>query len=462
MQKREYIELLKEQVKSTRIEQIASLRLDLVKMGRDYKALCPFHADQSIGSFVIGGYNNKFKCFACGESGDGIDLIGHIDGIKFPESVIVIAEELGYITREQAQDVRSGSKENWNASDISTEHYRPFEATDTPAQDIAEPDVLNNVFQLFSEGNSLIGENKLTKSHQDHLMNVRGMSEEVIASSGFFTMPKMGKFMKVFYSELYNRHGYLPDILEKVPGFYSVTKWKVDAEAVGYPFAKEAPEVTAQLFVEHEGIGIPIKDVQGRIVGIQVRNDGGKYRYVWFSSVKMLKESSCSNATGSGAPKDIVYPSQLKNRTLFITEGKFKAIKMSETFGSVVVSIQGVSSWRGIESLIPEMEEKIGYTFNHIVIAYDADMAYNEAVLKMTAALGGALNDASDATIHVAVWDAKLGKGIDDLIDNGHMHRLSKVAFSDFKKQVDKMLEEEKEENYETYYVSHILPVACK
>ena len=41
----------------------------LKKSGVRYKALCPFHDDKSMGSFIVYPKGNCYKCFSCGAKG---------------------------------------------------------------------------------------------------------------------------------------------------------------------------------------------------------------------------------------------------------------------------------------------------------------------------------------------------------------------------------------------------------
>lgn len=463
-QKAKYIDVLKGKIKETDIRQVAALRYDLVKQGNNHKMLCPFHHDTSVGSFVVGGRHNTYHCFTCGEHGDAITLIQRADGTGFVDAIITTAVELGFITSEQGDNLTGDDQAPFNLSEISSGDFRPFEATDTPASNLAEADVLHNVFTTFSKGNTLIGEKRLSDDHMAHLKDVRGISEKEIDRVGFFTMPNPA-ILKEFFDELYLEYGYLPHILEEVPGFYSAESWKVDTKNAGLAFADVMEELSMQLFDKQEGIGIPIRDAQERIVGIQVRADKGTLRYKWFSSSNVDKDKGKTNGTSSGAPKDVVYPTQLRNTTLFITEGKFKALSLAEQFGSIVISIQGVSAWRGVEELIAEVEEVKELSFNHVVIAYDADLAYNDAVAKQTLNLGEALHEKTNASVHVAVWDDNCGKGIDDLIKNGNICQLRRLTFDTFKGQVDRMLETafETKDEAKKYFIQYILkPVAKK
>ncbi len=51
-------------------------------------ALCPFHNDKSVGSFVFNPKTGVWKCFACGVSGQGvISLLMKSHGWNFLEAV---------------------------------------------------------------------------------------------------------------------------------------------------------------------------------------------------------------------------------------------------------------------------------------------------------------------------------------------------------------------------------------
>ena len=78
-------ELLRD-IRATPIEDVAK-RLEIVV--ERHKALCPFHDDRHPSLRFKG---NRFKCFACGESGDVIDLVMRYLNIGFREAVEWIDE----------------------------------------------------------------------------------------------------------------------------------------------------------------------------------------------------------------------------------------------------------------------------------------------------------------------------------------------------------------------------------
>ena len=80
-------ELLKENAKQTNIIDVATqLGIKVIKKGKYYTALCPFHSDRNP-SFYLYPDSNTFYCFGCGEHGDVIDLRMKLAGEDFKTAV---------------------------------------------------------------------------------------------------------------------------------------------------------------------------------------------------------------------------------------------------------------------------------------------------------------------------------------------------------------------------------------
>lgn len=62
-------------------------RSGLKKAGVRYKALCPFHDDRSLGSFIVYPKGNCYKCFACGEGGGVIDFLMKNEKMSYPDAI---------------------------------------------------------------------------------------------------------------------------------------------------------------------------------------------------------------------------------------------------------------------------------------------------------------------------------------------------------------------------------------
>ena len=60
--------------------------------------LCPFHADNSTGSFRVNLSTGAFKCFACGIAGsDVIAFIMALYGLQFAEALAKLADDWGLV-----------------------------------------------------------------------------------------------------------------------------------------------------------------------------------------------------------------------------------------------------------------------------------------------------------------------------------------------------------------------------
>ncbi len=66
----------------------------LVRKGREYSGLCPFHAEKTP-SFTVNNEKNFYHCFGCGAHGDVFGYLIQKDGVPFLEAVERLAAEAG-------------------------------------------------------------------------------------------------------------------------------------------------------------------------------------------------------------------------------------------------------------------------------------------------------------------------------------------------------------------------------
>lgn len=87
--------------------------IELKHRGRTYVGLCPFHEDRNP-SFVVFP-DNHWKCFGCGESGDGADFVALLEGISPFEAAKRICEDFGLLAgacnRNNLKQVKERLKE---------------------------------------------------------------------------------------------------------------------------------------------------------------------------------------------------------------------------------------------------------------------------------------------------------------------------------------------------------------
>lgn len=86
--------LLDEIVRRTDIVQLVGRRVKLVRKGRAFWGLCPFHKEKSP-SFKVDNERRNYKCFGCGAGGSAFKWLMESEGLSFRESVERLAGEAG-------------------------------------------------------------------------------------------------------------------------------------------------------------------------------------------------------------------------------------------------------------------------------------------------------------------------------------------------------------------------------
>lgn len=177
--------------------------LPLKKVGRYYRALCPFHHDTKP-SFYVNPSQQLFHCFGCKESGNIIHFIMKYEKIEFPDAVRFLAEKLGITFVEEKEEKEN--REIYEVLKFASNFYHEklflypqalsylTEKRKLSLQTIKE-------FQLgfAPRGNFLI--NALKK---------RGYSEELIMGSGL-AYKREGEIREWFFNRvifpIFNRRG---------------------------------------------------------------------------------------------------------------------------------------------------------------------------------------------------------------------------------------------------------------
>ena len=248
------------------------------------------------------------------------------------------------------------------------------------AHDVAKagPGVLDAVYR------ALLAELSLSQAHSDALAS-RGILPADIQAGLYRSLPRSGRTTLAAKLTKQVHDGVLP-VMAGVPGFYMVTG------DYAYPNLSGA-----------SGLLVPVKDVQGRIVGLQVRSDnvtsGGRYR--WISSPGKFGGSS------SGSPVHVA-GQQLVGDYLVVTEGPLKADIVSRRLGCLVLGVAGVSNWSGVLDAVRSLGVR------SVIMAFDMDKVGNAAVKHHNMALTSVLVK-DGLSVYDASWPAS-SKGLDDFL----------------------------------------------
>ena len=84
----------------TSLSTIIGKRVKLIKKGRRYQGLCPFH-NEKTPSFSVNDDDGYYHCFGCGAGGDAITYLRESEGLDFTEAVSRLAEMAGIAIPEQ-------------------------------------------------------------------------------------------------------------------------------------------------------------------------------------------------------------------------------------------------------------------------------------------------------------------------------------------------------------------------
>lgn len=158
-----------------------------------------------------------------------------------------------------------------------------------------------------------------------------------------------------------------------------------------------------------EGLAIPVRDVARRIVGVRIRQalEGGAKRYTWLSS------PLDSIGAGASAVPHVPLHRAGAHEEIRVTEGELKADFATLRTGVLTLSVPGVSVQAGLVQVAHALGAR------RIRLALDADARRNRYVAGPLQRLAELLA-AAGFGLAVEVWPEDAGKGIDDVIRNGH------------------------------------------
>lgn len=285
---------------------------------------CPFCGEQK-GKLNINLKKNVFKCNRCGESGGMLALYGKVYGIDNQTACKEIKDALGQ--NEQAPTYKVTQKE-----------IKPVLESQEPEIENAPPapdDVKNKTYtMLFS---MLI----LSDTHKQNLLN-RGFTEEQIERNGYKSTPVFG------FRKLTKKLIEAGCTVKGVPGFYQ----------------EEDGEWSIHFSNNSSGFMIPIRNLDGLIVGVQIRLDRpyDSRKYMWLSSVNYHM------GTSSGSPTHLA--GNPGERTVYITEGPLKGDLAYALSGRTFGCVPGANQYANLPIFLQQMKA-LGSRF--VYEAYDMD-----------------------------------------------------------------------------------------
>lgn len=288
---------------------------------------CPFCGGKKKLHVVYS--KNWALCMKCGKGGGMLPFAKEMLGASGnKDAARRINEMLGGQSVEYRQELKEAYRKQKEES----------EAKRSKASELASVDQRDITYRAFLK---LL---TLASVHEENLRD-RGLNDEQIKKYGFKSVPALGKFT-------------IPDILAKE----GVT-------LLGVPlFYKENGKIAVNLG-NKSGFYIPVKNLYGQILGLQIRLDVVKKkdsRYIWvaswFDNYFMEKGSSLS-----GVPKfhHVGFESGLKEKhipAIGITEGPLKGDIAYELlpYKMPIIALCGLGNQMGLYKEIEMLQKEYG------------------------------------------------------------------------------------------------------
>ena len=398
----------------------------------NYYALCPFHADEKLGSFVITPSKNMWWCFTEKIGWRGIHFEMGFFELGFKDAVLHLARRFGLVTEDEYARYGRRKIDESLVKSIEKSMEKP-EAV--PQQKKADPDVIRSVYNIIPKVC------ELKEADRKHLRRERGLHDEDLAD--YFTFPtrkfdlaghvyrKAGEeiAMKNFGK---NTRSLSREEAEKMSRFSNLRRLRDQLPSVpGFYMDDRKKRID---FASYKGIGFVVRDENGHPLGIQIRRNTvkeGESRYVWFSSAFAQAKDGCSGGSSSGSPGGVIMPKDPDRAAICITEGRFKAEHIAKK-GNIAVYVSGVSTWKNVLPMI----DRIKGSRKKAYLMFDADMMGNTAVHAQLAEVAEVIGRHGLAP-YVILWPIERGKGFDDLVlRNGEEYRklIKSMSFRKFEK----------------------------
>lgn len=281
---------------------------------------CPF-CGETKGKLNLNLKKNVFKCNRCGESGGMLSLYGKIYGVDNQTACKEIKDALG---RNEQAPVYQVRKREIAPKEPEIENAMP-----------APDDVRHRTYSMFFS--MLV----LADTHRQNLLK-RGFTEQQIEENGYRSTPVFG------FKNLTKKLLAAGCIVEGVPGFYQ------DKDG----------EWTIHFSNKSSGFLVPVRNMDGLIVGAQIRLDhpyDGR-KYIWLSSTNYHR------GTSSGSPVHLA--GNPGEKTVFITEGPLKGDLAHALSGRTFGCVPGANQYANLPPFLQEMK-RMGT--QSVYEAYDMD-----------------------------------------------------------------------------------------
>lgn len=174
-------EIIRKIRENTDIVEFIGKYIPLVKKGKNYFGLCPFHNDNNP-SLSVSREKQIYKCFVCGEAGNVFNFLMKFENISFLEAVKIIGNEIGISVFLDTPKKEDKNKAFYDIYDLANKFYQNnlLASEGLEARKYLEKRSLDlKVIKEFQIGLSLNKRDSLTK-----MLQKKGYDLDILNNSG--------------------------------------------------------------------------------------------------------------------------------------------------------------------------------------------------------------------------------------------------------------------------------------
>ncbi|MEX1147571.1 MAG: DNA primase, partial [Sphingomonadales bacterium] len=176
-----------------RLSEIVGRKVRLVRRGREFTGLCPFHSEKTP-SFTVNDDKAFYHCFGCGAHGDAIRFLTDSEGLPFPEAVERLAGEAGLALPARDPQAEARAKARAGLKDVQAMAAKWFESQLWSASGseglayLRRRGLDDQTIRRFALGHAPEGRTALLDG-----LKARGLDDAQLRDSGLIVYPEDGR-----------------------------------------------------------------------------------------------------------------------------------------------------------------------------------------------------------------------------------------------------------------------------
>jgi len=170
---------------ATDIVELISDYLPVKRVGKYYRALCPFHQEKKP-SFYVSPERQIFHCFGCGKGGNAFSFLMEYEKFSFPESVQFLARRAGISIDPHGSEKLDQAKDSlYGANEFATEfYYRQLITNPLALSYLSNRGIRKHLIDEFRLGYALDSWNALIETARKKSVSVETLEKAGLVLSG--------------------------------------------------------------------------------------------------------------------------------------------------------------------------------------------------------------------------------------------------------------------------------------